>query len=102
MSAFYQTLRDLFGKAYTNDTVRNELLVTTFIEGLANSVERWEVRKAKPTVFKDAVNLAFEMLSYLNLHGKQPDTSGTSDNTMNDPLTFQSELFSDLTFSIRG
>ena len=47
VSAFYRTLRDLAGKAYTDDAVRNELLLTTFIEGLANSVVRWEVRKAK-------------------------------------------------------
>ena len=33
VSAFYRTLRDLAGKAYTDDAVRNELLLTTFIEG---------------------------------------------------------------------
>ena len=43
MSAFYQTLRDLAGKAYTDDAVHNDLLLTTFIERLANSVARWEV-----------------------------------------------------------
>ena len=58
VSAFYRTLRDLAGKAYTDDAVRNDLLLTTFIEGLANSVVRWEVRKAKPTTVEDALSLA--------------------------------------------
>ena len=69
VSAFYRTLRDFTGKAYTDDAVRNELLLTTFIEGLANSVVRWEIRKAKRTVGEDPLSLALEMQSYLNLHG---------------------------------
>ena len=40
VSAFYRTLRDLAGKAHTDDAVRNELLLTTFIEGLAIFVVR--------------------------------------------------------------
>ena len=69
VSAFYRTLRDLAGKTNTDDVVRNDLLLTTFIEVLAKSVVRWEVRKAKPTVVEDALILALEMKSYLNLHG---------------------------------
>ena len=101
VSAFYRTLRDLAGQAYTADAVRNELLLTTFIEGLANSVVRWEVRKAKPTVVEDALSLALEMQSYLNLHGQQPDTPATSVNNSTGPLPSLSELFSDLIFTIK-
>ena len=68
VSAFYRTLRDLAGKAYTDDAVCNEILLTTFIEGLTIFVVRWEVRKAKPTMVEDALSLALEMQSYLNLH----------------------------------
>ena len=100
VSAFYRTLRDLAGKACTDDAVRNELLFTTFIEALANSVVRWEVRKAKPTVVEDAVSLALEMQSYLNLHGQQPDTSAASVHNLTGPSSSQSELFSDLIFTI--
>ena len=35
-SAFYRTLRDVAGTLYTDNAVRNELLLTTFIESLAN------------------------------------------------------------------
>ena len=101
VSAFYRTLRDLAGKAYTNDAVRNELFLATFIEGVANSVVRWEFRKAKPTVDEDALSLALEMQSYLNLHGQQPDTPATSVNNLTGPSPTQSELFSDLIFTIK-
>ena len=49
-------------------TLRNELLLTTFIQGLADSVLQWKLRKAKPGVVEDAVSLSLEMQSYLNLH----------------------------------
>ena len=101
VSAFYRTLRDLAGKAYTDDAVRNELLLTTFIEGLANFVVRWEVRKAKPKVVEDALSLALEMQSYLNLHGQKPDTPAASVNNLTGPPPSRSELFSDLIFTIK-
>ena len=101
VSAFYWTLRDLAGKAYPDDAVRNELLLTTFIEGLAISVVRWEVRKPKPTVVEDALSLALEMQSYLNLHGQQPDTPAASVNILTGPSPSQSELFSDFIFTIK-
>ena len=101
VSAFYRTLRDFAGKAYTNDAVRNVLLLPTFIERLANSVVRWEVRKAKPTVVEDAHSSALEMQSYLNLHGQQLDTPAASINNLTGPSPFQSKLFSDLIFTIK-
>ena len=101
VSAFYRTIRDLAGKAYTDDAVRNELLLTTFIEGLANSVFRWEVRKAKPTVVEDALSLALEMQSYLNLHGQYSDTPAASVNNLTGLSPSQSELFSDLISTIK-
>ena len=101
VSAFYWTLRDLAGKAYTDNAVRNELLLTTFIEELANSVVRWEVRKAKPTLVEDALSFALEMQSYLNLHGQQPDTPAASVNNLTGPSPSQNELSSDLIFTIK-
>ena len=101
VSTFYRTLRDLADKAYTNDAVRNELLLTTFIEGLANTVVQWEVRKAKPTVVEDALSLALEMQSYLNLHGQQPDTPAASVKNLTGPSPSQCELFSNIIFTIK-
>ena len=101
VSAFYRTLHDLAGKTYAGDAARNELLLTTFIEGLANSVLRWDVRKSKPTVVEDALSLVLEMQSYLNLHGEQPDTPAASVNILTGPSPSQSELFSDLIFTIK-
>ena len=82
---FYRTPRDIAGKGYTDDAVHNEFLFTTFIEVLANSVVWWEVRKAKPTVFEDALSLELQMQSYLDLHGHQPDTPAASVNNLTDP-----------------
>ena len=98
---FIGHLRDLAGKAYTDDAVCNELLFTKFIEGLANFVVRWEVRNAKPTVAEDALSLALEMQPSLNLHGQQPDTPAASVNNLTGPSPSQSELFSDLIFTIK-
>ena len=99
VSAFHRTLRDLAGKAYTDDAVSNELLLNTLIEGLANSVVRWERRKAKPTVVKNAVSLALEMQPYLNIHGQQPDTSAECPKNLTGPSTSDSELFCVLIFT---
>ena len=99
MSSFYHTLRDLARKAYTDDAMRNELLLTTFIERSANSIVRCETRKAKPRVFGDAVSLALEMQPLLNVHGQQPDTSAASVNIFTGPWPSQSELFSNLIFT---
>ena len=101
VSAFYRTLRDLAGEAYTDDAVRNELLLTTFIEGLANSVVGWKVRKAKPTVVEDALSLALEMQPFLSLHGQQPDTPAASVNNLTGSSPSQNELFSNLNFIIK-
>ena len=101
LSAFYRTLRDLAGKASIDDAVRNELLLSTFIERLANFVVRWEVRKAKPTVVEDALSLALEMQFHLNLHGQKSETPTASVNNLPGPSPSQSELFSDLIFTIK-
>ena len=100
VSAFYRTLRDLAGKANTDDAVRKELLLTTCIEGLANSVVRCEIRKAKPTVVDEALCLALDIQSYLNLHGQQPDSPAASVIYWTGPSPSQRELFSDLIFTI--
>ena len=99
VAAFYRTLRELAGKAYTDDAVSNEPLLTTFIKGLAKSVLQWEVRKTKETVVEDALSLALEMQSYLN--GQQLNIPAASVNNLTGPLPSQSELFSDLIFTIR-
>ena len=77
------------------------LRLTKFIELLANSVVRWEVPKAKLTVVEEAVSLALEMQSSLNLHGQQADTSAVSVNNLNGPLPSQGELYSELIFTIK-
>ena len=82
--------------------VRTEIILTTFVEGLANSVVRWEVRKSKPTSVEDAVQLANEMQSYLNIHGQQPESLPTSSvNNVSTPLPSQNDMFSDLIFTIK-
>ena len=50
VSAFLWTFLELAGEAYTADAMRDELLVTTFIEGVANFIVRLGVQKSKQTV----------------------------------------------------
>ena len=88
VSVFNRTLRDLAGKAHTDDAVRLPTITD-------------EVRKAKPTVVEDALSLALEMQSYWNLHGQQPDTHAASGNKLTGPSPSHSELFSDLIFTIK-
>ena len=102
VSSFYTALRDLADKAYTEAAVRNEIIFTTFIEGLAKSVVRWEVRKRKPATVHDAVVLANKMQSHLILHGQQPDTAPVASmNNLARLSTSQSEMLSDLVFTIK-
>ena len=93
VSDFYRTLRDHAGKAYTDHAVRNELLLTTFIEGLTYSVVPWEVRKVKPTLVEDALSLALEMQPFLELQGQQPDTPPASVKKLTGPSPSQSKIF---------
>ena len=102
MSASYRKLRDLAGKAYTDNAVHNELLLTIFVERLANSVIRWELRRAKLTAVEDAVSLTIEVQSFSNLHGQRPDTSAASVNNLTGSSMYQSNLFSDLNFTVKG
>ena len=63
---------------------------------------RWEVRKAKPTTVEDAVSLAVEMQSYLNLHGHQPEPIPTASvNNVAGPSVPNGDLFTDLIFTIK-
>ena len=102
VSTFYQTLRDLAGKAYPVEAVRNEIILTTFVEGLSNSLVRWEVRKAKPTTVEDAVRLVVEMQSYLNLHGQQPESIPTASiNNLAGSSVTNDDFFTALIFIIK-
>ena len=82
MSVFYRELSDLPRKAYTDGGVRNKVLLTNFKEGLAITIFRWQVRKAKPTAVDDAVSLALELKSYLKIHDQQLDTFAASLNNL--------------------
>ena len=62
ISAFLCDIRNLARRAYRAFPHLNEQIVlTSFIEGLSDSTLRWELRKSKPATADDALALAMEL-----------------------------------------
>ena len=60
--------RTLARRAYRNHPhLIEQIVLTSFIEGLKNSTLRWELRKTKPTTADEALTLAIELDSFLAL-----------------------------------
>ncbi len=71
LSAFLCEIRGLARQAYADPTVRDQLVLTTFIEGLSNPTLRWEVRKAKPTTADAALQHAVELQAFMEIENGQ-------------------------------
>ena len=65
----FRHLRNLASNSYPVETVRNEILLTTFIAGLSNPTVRCEVRKTKPAVAAAALHAAVESHSFHEIDG---------------------------------
>ena len=88
--------------AYPVEAVRNEILLTTFIDGLSNPTVRWEVRKAKPADADAALQAAVETLSFLEIDGLNLQTSGVNNIKTETPLDTFTELVRNLCTEIQN
>ena len=52
-----------------------QIVLTSFIEGLSDSTLRWELRKSKPTTADEALTMAIELNSFLELEKGARSTS---------------------------
>ena len=70
IATFLCDIRTLARRAYRDHPhLLEQKVVTSFIEGLNNSILRWELRKLKPENADHALTKALELQAYLELEG---------------------------------
>ena len=71
IATFLCNIRTLARRAYRDHPrLLEQIVVTSFIEGLNNSTLRWELRKLKPENADHALTKALELQPYLELEGR--------------------------------
>ena len=60
-----------------------QIVLTSFIEGLSDATLRWELRKSKPATADDALALAMELNSFLEIEKGAPSTSKMAETSVN-------------------
>ena len=71
IATFLCDIRTLARRAYRDHPhLLEQIVVTSFIEGLNNSTLRWELRKLKPENAEHALTKALELQAYLELEGR--------------------------------
>ena len=76
ISAFLCNIRTLARRAYRAfPHLEEQIVLTSFIEGLSDATLRWELRKSKPATGDDALTLAMELNSFLEIDKGAPSTS---------------------------
>ena len=82
-SAFLCQIRTLVRRAYRALTQSvEEIVLTSFIEGLSKSRLRWELRKSKPATTDDALALAMEFCSFLEIDEGTPSISKVAETSV--------------------
>ena len=73
IATFLCDIRTLARRAYRDHPhLLEQIVVTSFIEGLNNSTLRWELRKLKPENADHALTKALKLQAYLELEGRNP------------------------------
>ena len=99
ISTFLCDIRTLARRAYRDHPpLLEQIVVTSFIEGLNKSSLKWEVRKLKPENAEHALTKALELQAYLELEGRNPigtaSSSSAGVNHMTKPsLTENTAIF---------
>ena len=84
LSAFLCEIRTLARRAYCAfPHLVEQIVLTSFIEGLSDATLRWELRKSKPATAVDALALAMELISFLEIEKRAPSTSKLSETSVN-------------------
>ena len=112
ISAFLCDIRTLARRAYRAfPHLVEQIVLTSFIECLSDATLRWELRKSKPTTADDALALAMELNSFLEIEKGAPSTSKMAETSVNaisretpEPPTkeWMDELFRTLTDGIKN
>ena len=71
-------MRHLHSGASRLSHLIERIVLTSFIEGLSDSTLRWELRKSKPATADDALALAMELNSFLEIERGAPSSSHTT------------------------
>ena len=107
IATFVCDLRTLARRAYRDHSHSLEqLVVTSFIEGLNNSTLRWELRKFKPENADHALTKALELQAYFELEGRNPiatasSSSGGVSHMKNHSLTENIAIFDEFVRSLK-
>ena len=84
ISAFLCDIRTLAGRAYRAfPHLVEQIVLTSFIEGLSDATLRWELRKSKPATADDALAMAMELNSFLEIEKGTPSTSKMAEASVN-------------------
>ena len=90
IATFLCDIRTLARRAYRDHPhLLEQIVVTSFIEGLNNSTLRWELRKLKPENADHALTKALELQAYLELEGRNPIGTGSSGSAGVNHMTSQ-------------
>ena len=78
ISSFLCDVRTLARRAYRDHPAMiDPVVLTCFIEGLSDKTLRWELRKAKLATADDALSLAMELNSFLEIENGNPQAAQT-------------------------
>ena len=76
IASFLCDVRTLARRAYRAfPHLIEQIVLTSFIEGLSDSTLRWELRKSKPATADEALTMAIELNSFLELEKSARSTS---------------------------
>ena len=84
ISAFLCDIGTLARRAYRAfPHLVEQIVLTSFIEGLNDATLQWELRKSKPTTADDALALVMELNSFLEIEKGAPSTSKMAETSVN-------------------
>ena len=84
ISAFLCDIRTLARRAYrVFPHLVEQIVLTSFIEGLSDATLRWELSKTKPATADDALGLAMELNSFQEIEKGAPSTSKMAETSVN-------------------
>ena len=107
IATFLCDIRTLARRAYRDHPyLLEQIVVTSFIEGLNNSTLRWELRKLKPENADYALTKALELQAYLELEGRNPlgtasSSSAGVNHMTNQFLTENTAIFDEFVRSLK-
>ena len=107
IATFLCNIRTLARRAYRDHPhLPEQIVATSFMEGLNNSTLRWELRKLKPENADHALTKALKLQAYLELEGRNPigtPSSGSAgvNHMTNQFLTENTAIFDEFDRSLK-